>query len=149
MTENALWEAFCRAHPACRDASYEAWAFGGDPDELASLVLAGTKTATASAYDAYGPDEPLPQVGDYSVVLDSRGDARCVIRTTRVYLCPYEQVPAEHAWKEGEGDRSLAYWRKAHEAFFTEELAEVGLPFTEDRTVVCEEFTVVFSQTDV
>ncbi len=146
MTAEALWNDFCRENPACAGEDYEAWAFGGDPDGLLALVLAGTKTATSSAYDAYGPDEPLPRVGDYSVILDSREAARCILRTTRVYLCPYEQVPAEHAWKEGEGDRSLAHWRGVHEPFFTGELAAVGLPFAEDRLVVCEEFRVVYRE---
>ncbi|MBQ4279729.1 MAG: ASCH domain-containing protein [Rikenellaceae bacterium] len=51
----------------------------------------------------------------------------------------------EHAFREGEGDRTLTYWRKVHERFFKKELESVGQVFTEDMAVVCEEFHVVFT----
>lgn len=124
---------------------YEAWAFGDEPDALAQLVLAGRKTATCSAcalYEAEG--EKLPQAGEYSVVLDGRENAVCIIQTTRVYLAPFCQVTADHARREGEGDLSLAYWRQAHKAFFTAEMAAVGKKFTGDMLLVCEEFEKVF-----
>ena len=123
----------------------EAWAFGDAPDELAALVLSGRKTATASAYPVYEAEgEPLPKAGEYSVILDSEDNAVCVIRTTRVYVAPFRDVSAEHAFREGEGDRSLAHWRMVHEAFFERELAAVGLSFHEDMLVVCEEFERVY-----
>ena len=78
------------------------------------------------------------------MILDSADRAVCVIRTTRVTVVPYDKVSAEHAYKEGEGDRSLAYWRTVHEAFFTDCLREAGLSFTQDMDVVCEEFTKVY-----
>jgi len=56
----------------------------------------------------------------------------------------FDQVTAEHAWKEGEGDKSLAFWRDVHEKFFAECLREAGLEFTPDMKVVCEEFAVVY-----
>lgn len=61
--------------------------------------------------------EPLPKQGDYSVILDSRGDARCVIKTTRVCVVPFDKVSEAHAYKEGEGDRTLAFWRETHRDF--------------------------------
>ena len=78
------------------------------------------------------------------MILDSREEAVCVIRTTRVFTVPFDQVTAEHAQKEGEGDRSLAHWRRVHEDFFRAELAEAGLEFSPDMPVVCEEFEVVY-----
>lgn len=144
MTHQELWARYRAENPAAGDV-YEAWAYGDDPDALAELTRAGIKTATASAgplYDLEG--EPLPRAGEYSVILDSGENAVAVIRTTRVYTVPFDQVSTEHAWKEGEGDRSLAYWRKVHEDFFQKELAEAGLEFSWSMPVVCEEFEVVF-----
>ena len=120
---------------------YEAWGFGGAPDKLAELVIRGTKTATCSAlilYEAEG--ERIPEAGDYSVILDSEENAVCIIKTTKVYITPFNEVSAEHAFKEGEGDRSLKYWRAVHEEFFTEELSAIGLAFDETMKLVCEEF---------
>ena len=112
---------------------------------MAELTRTGVKTATASAAVWYGlEDEPLPQAGEYSVILDSREEAVCVIRTTRVYTVPFDQVTAGHAYREGEGDRSLMYWRRVHEDFFRRELEEAGLAFSPDMPVVCEEFEMVY-----
>lgn len=68
------------------------------------------------------------------------------IRTERVTVLPYRDVGGEHARREGEGDLSLAYWRRVHEAFFTEALAQAGLWFTPDMPVVCEEFRRVWPE---
>ena len=139
MTAQEMWNA------GGIDAEYEAWAFGDDPDTLAELVRTGVKTATASAYPFYELEgEELPKAGEYSVILNTKDEAVCIIRTTKVYVTPYCQVTAEQAWKEGEGDRSLDYWRRVHEAFFRKELEAVGLTFTEDMGVICEEFEVVY-----
>ena len=124
---------------------YDAWSFWDDADGLAALVRGGIKTATCSAYDLYEAEgEDLPKAGDTSVILDSRDEAVCIIRTTRVYTVPFDEVSPEHAFREGEGDRSLEYWRKVHEAFFKEELASAGLEFSGNSRVVCEEFEVVY-----
>ena len=144
MRAKEMWEKFLRSSHA--DAGdYEAWAFGGAPDELAELVLTGQKTATSSAYELYELEkEPLPQIGAYSVILDSKGEARCVIRTTKLAVIPFRDVSPEHAAKEGEGDKSLQYWRAVHKDFFTECLQKAGLPFRETMPVLCEEFEVCF-----
>ena len=144
MTGKELWEAFI-AKNDLENCGYEAWAFGVEADLLAHLVLVGEKTATASAYPLYElENEPLPAAGEYSVILDSSDNAVCIIQTTKVTVLPFHTVSAEHARKEGEGDRSLDFWRRSHEKFFTEWLNTAGLEFTPEMKVVCEEFVVVY-----
>ena len=139
MTPEELWERSGLA------GTYEAWSFGEAPDKLADLVLQGIKTATCSAYDLYQiNNEPLPQAGDYSVILNSSEEAVCIIKTIKVYVTEFKNVSEEQAFKEGEGDRSLEYWRKVHESFLTNELATVHKAFDEGTKVVCEEFEVVY-----
>ena len=126
-------------------ATYDAWAFGADADRLAQLVVSGEKTATSSAYSMYEIEgEELPREGEYSVILDSNAAAVCIIKTMSVYVIPFNQVSERHAYLEGEGDRTLGYWRNVHKDFFTDELKGVGLEFTEEMLVVCEEFEVVY-----
>lgn len=138
MTAEELWDK------SGLSGEYEAWAFGGNPDVLAELVKNGIKTATSSAYCFYEAEgEPLPRPGDYSIILDTDDNAICIIRTTKVYVTPFDQVPEEHAFKEGEGDRSLKYWRKVHEEFFADELRTIGQEFDTQMEVVCEEFEIV------
>lgn len=143
MNAKEMWKEFSEKIGVV--AKYEAWQFGDDPDRLAGLVLCGKKTSTASALSFYAEEnEPLPQAGEYSVILDMRDRAVCIIRTTKVYNEPFNAVSPEHAFKEGEGDRSLEYWREVHRRFFTEELKSIGLEFSEDMMVVCEEFELVY-----
>lgn len=117
MNAENMWEAFAKKNNLT-EQTYEAWAFGAQADELAELVRRGEKTATASAYPLYelGGD-PLPKEGEYSVILNSREEAVCIIRTTKVYVAPFCEITETHAFKEGEGDKSLSYWRKVHEEF--------------------------------
>lgn len=145
MTARDMWNHYTALHPEASNLSYEAWSYGDAPDVLAGLTLRGVKTATASAHALYLlENEPLPSVGDMSVVLDSRGEAVCVIRNTAVTVIPFDRVGEDHARREGEGDRSLAYWRQVHERFFRREYEQAGLPYAHDIAVVCEEFEVVY-----
>ncbi len=147
MTHQEMWAAYQAVNPH-EDKEYEAWMYGAEPDLLAELTRTGVKTATASAMVWYDRDgKSMPQAGKYSVILNSRDEAVCVIRTTRVYVIPFHQVSREHAYREGEGDRSLAYWRQVHEDFFRAELEGAGLEFSPDMLVVCEEFEMVFPNT--
>lgn len=144
MTAEEMWSIFSKENNL-ENEEYEAWAYGDNPDKLAELTLNGIKTATCSAYYWYEKEgEELPKEGEYSVILNSRDEAVCVTETTRVYVERFKDISKEHAYKEGEGDRSLEYWRKVHNDFFTKELGEVGAEFNEDMKVVCEEFEVVY-----
>ena len=145
MTAHDMWQACIALHPEAADAPYEAWAYGDAPDELARLTLSGVKRGTSSAHALYtAENEPLPQAGDYSVILDSCGEAVCVIRNVTVRILLFREVDERHARLEGEGDRSLRHWREVHERFFRQELAGIPMVFTEDIAVVCEEFEVMY-----
>jgi len=122
-----------------------AYQFGVDADDLAKLVLTGIKTATTSAYDLYETDEPLPQVGAYDVILNSQNAPICVTKTDSVEIKSYSKVDADHAYHEGEGDRSYAYWRQAHDTFFKQEYASLGQRFDPNTaSMVLERFHVVY-----
>jgi uncharacterized protein YhfF len=113
------------------------FAFGDSPelaDELLGLVVKGIKTATCSTVDE--PNTPTP--GEHWVVLDGRGEPRCVIESTEVAYRRFNEIDAAFAYDEGEGDRSLAYWRIAHRAYFS----RLGR-FSEDMMLMCERFRLV------
>lgn len=144
MNAKDMWELY-KSNSGTDETIYDEWAFGTDADKLAELVCKGVKTATSSACALYEIDgEPLPEAEEYSVILDSNGEAKCVIKTTKVYVTSFDKISETHAYKEGEGDRSLNYWREVHRDFFTNCLEEAGLTFSETMDVVCEEFEVVY-----
>ncbi|HEY0387324.1 MAG TPA: ASCH domain-containing protein [Gaiellales bacterium] len=135
----SFWQRFVAATGI--DGPYTAWSFGSNPTELGLLVRDGPKRATASNYSWYRDDgEAMPAVGDMSVVLDGDGEPLCVIRTTDVSVRAFGEVDENFAWTEGEGDRSLAHWRRAHIEFFASE----GRPVDENSEVVLERFEVLW-----
>lgn len=125
----------------------EAWAFGATTDhadELLRLVASGVKTATASSlWDFETTGEEVPLEGSFSIILDGRGVPKAVIRTTKLTVMAFSEVPAEHAYAEGEGDRTLATWRDIHERYWRAHL-ENDRGFEPDMPVLCEKFEVVF-----
>lgn len=126
-----------------------AWAFGADAeqaDALLALVLDGTKTATASAYWDYEAEgEALPEAGTMNIVLDGSGHPRALVAITDVRTVAFDDVSEEHAYLEGEDDRTLASWREVHERFFTDNAAH-DRGFSNDMPVVLERFQVLYQE---
>ena len=124
-----------------------AWSFGDSPrlaDELLALVLDGTKTATSTALESFDHDgEPMPAVGDLSILLDGAGWPRALIRTTSVETVPFAEVSEELAAAEGEDDLSLDSWRREHEVYFRRVLEGTGTAFGPELPVVVERFEVI------
>ncbi len=151
MIAEELWRKFCDEMKIDEATPYETWSFGGEADiadALLELVLVGRKFGTASAYAEYfeeGTQDDLPQVGDYSVLLKSGGEAVCVIKNYDVYIRPFEAVPPFHAYAEGEADRSLENWRDIHTKFFRPRLELIDKPLNAKSLIVCEKFTVEYT----
>ncbi len=148
-TARALWAGF--ESVTGRDLSarfYEAFHFGdSEPlaDDLAALVLAGTKRATAGLlWSNEASGKPTPRPGDLSIVERWSGEAVCIIETVAVEIVPFMQVGAAFAATEGEGDGSLDQWRAGHAAYFGRECARLARTPSDDMPVVCESFDVVY-----
>lgn len=141
MDVQKLWNDFKNKNNIDND-NYSIWAFGDNPDLLLELVMLGEKTATSSLYMLYN-NEKLPKEGEYNIILNSKNEAKCITKTTKVYLKKFGEVSSEHAYKEGEGDKSLSYWNEVHERFFNECLASYNKKITLNDLVVCEEFELV------
>jgi uncharacterized protein YhfF len=58
------------------------------------------------------------------------------------FVVPFNEVPERFAYDEGEGDRSLAYWRGAHRKYFSRQRFK-NRAFDERMLLVCERFRVV------
>ena len=88
--------------------------------------------------------EELPQPGDYSVVLDGAGAPLCVIQTIEVNVRAFDEVDPSFAYDEGEGDRSLDYWRRVHWDFFSATCRRIGRQPSVKMPVVLERFRLLF-----
>jgi len=122
----------------------EAWSFAGSPDEASRLlefVLDRRKTAISTLRAEYEEaDEPLPHVGDLSIVLDGAGVPGALIRTAEVVVAPFGTITAAQAAAEGEGDGTLETWR----ADRRESWQSSGHTIDDDTAVVWERFAVVY-----
>lgn len=117
--------------------SLERFAFGDSPelaDELAELVLAGKKRATCWA----AGEGPKTHVGKRWVVLDGSGVPIAVIETIELTQRRFDEVDAAFAFEEGEGDRTLASWLRAHRNYFGRQGT-----FAPDMPLYCERFRLV------
>lgn len=140
-----FWDTAQAMLPSLPMIAPDAWSFGSNAqqaDDLLALVLARTKTATSSALSDYEIDnEPLPVVGQYNVLCDGTGAPRAIIQTTSVTVTEFAHVTAEHAWAEGEDDRTLDTWRTTHQQYW-EDNCPGG--FHPHQNVVCERFTLIY-----
>lgn len=116
----------------------ETFSFGDSPelaDRLLELVLAGKKTATCWAVSQ---GLLSAEVGKMMVVLDGNGVPKAVLRTVELTQRRFDEVDEDFAHDEGEGDRSLGYWRDAHTRYFT----RLGR-YAPDMMLWCERFELI------
>jgi len=147
------WQAFLSTLPASspyRQKNYFPEGWGDSPqmaDELGALIAAGVKTATCSAlWEWQAEGETPPEPGFLTIVLDGQGEPLGIVETVEVTLRSYNEVDAQFAYDEGEGDRSLAYWRDAHKSFFSRSLPKIGMEFHEEMPLVCERFRLIYKK---
>ena len=148
---NDYWELFLKTTGNLErygKKQYTSWYFDNKKEAanyLVELVLKGIKKGTASLYDSFiFNNEPIPKNGDISIITDWDGVPKCIIESININLHKYCDVPESFAEIEGEGDKTLKYWKKVHYRFFSEEALRIKKTFTDNSIVVCEEFRVIY-----
>ena len=140
--DNHLEDAFAEAPKTVHFCDNEE-----DANECAQLVKKGIKRATShSLLGLQYRKEPLPKIGDFTVVTDWGGKAQCIVRTTAVKFKPFFSIDEAYAELEGEGDKSLADWKKVHWDYYTRELEPFERVPRDSMIIVCEEFEKVFER---
>jgi uncharacterized protein YhfF len=116
-------------------------------DDLLKPILQGIKTATCSSlWEWEHEQEELLAVGTLACIIDGSGLPRCILETISVVETPFNEVTADFAYHEGEGDRSYEYWRREHWNFFSRTLPRIGREPTETMPLLCERFRVVYRE---
>ncbi len=146
----AFWQQFLKDTNRPKETEYiEAFHFELTEkvaNELLDLVLKGQKKATASSLYAYDKEnEPIPSVGDLSIVTDWDGNPRCVIETKAITIIPYKEMTYDVCKREGEDD-TLESWQRGHERFYRAEGKKIGYEFNGDMPVVFEDFEVIYKR---
>ena len=148
---NKFWQAYLKTLPENKRLTadkYEVWHFCDNEEsanQLVQLVLQGIKTATCGLVWSYEAEsEKLPEKGDLSIITDWKGRPLCIIETIQADIKVFNEVDVRQAFEEGEGDRSLDYWRKVHWDVFSRECAALGKEPGEDMRLLCERFRILF-----
>lgn len=147
----SFWQAYLATLPNRRPTTApkvpEAWSFGDSAemaDALGRLVVQGLKTATCSLLWEYEVEnEALPQVGELNIILDGQNRPLCLIELIEVTVQPFNEVDAQFAFEEGEGDRSLSCWRSVHWRYFSAIGARIQKPAQENMPLVCQRFRII------
>lgn len=117
------------------------WHFGDNKkmaDELFNLVLKGDKTATSYLYNK---NDKLNK--GFSILTNWDKTKKIILETTKIYKTTFDNVTEEHAFKEGEKDKTLKSWKTIHKVFFSKELSLKGIPFNDNIDIICEEFKMI------
>lgn len=116
------------------------WKFCSDNEKLISLVLSGEKRATTSLYNEYIKNkEPLPKIGEKSIIQHDNNNDACLIEIEKVIITEFKNITEELAFIEGEGDKSLEYYRNEHYKIFK----KIDSNFNDESKVVFEMFKVI------
>lgn len=144
-----LWSAFLKENPnnliKKTPPSFYFCDNRKDANICAELVVMGKKQATATSlwwFETH--NEPLPKAGDQFVITDWNGNAKAVIETIKIEQVPYHEISAEFAKIEGEGDLSLAHWKRVHKAYYKREMKPYEVSFIETMIIVCEYFKTLY-----
>jgi uncharacterized protein YhfF len=117
--------------------------------ELIELIRSGRKRAGTGLLWAYEYDrQDIPEAGQIEVIVDHEHNPFLVTRLGSVKVQPFGDVSAEYAAIEGEGDRSLEYWREGHWAFFSRECRRIGKAPTQQMPVICIVFELLTAVSD-
>ncbi|MBL4829008.1 MAG: ASCH domain-containing protein [Aliivibrio sp.] len=114
-------------------------------DGLIALYLSGKKRAGSSLVEDFEvTGDPLPKVGNYWIVLDGKNQPKLILKTLKIEIHQFRDVPEYIAIAEGEGDSSLEYWKKTHIDFFKPFLASWDIDNIDDAHVITEFFELVW-----
>ncbi len=149
-TELAFWQRYVDSAGGKEEFedAFVSSGYAGNPqitDELLALYLSGKKTAGSSLVEDFlSAGDPLPQVGSFWIYLNGKGEPSCILKTEKIVIHKFKDVPASIAAAEGEGDLSIGYWRKVHTELYTPFLKAWGISDLNDATVITEFFKIVF-----
>jgi uncharacterized protein YhfF len=148
---DTFWQTYLATLPADAQAhrqSYTVWDFADTPEaatKVGHLVRRGIKTTTSSLmWGLEHIGEPLPQVGELAVVVDGVGEPLCVIEVTEVQIKPFNAVDEQFAFEYGEGERTLADWRRDNWDYLARWCTEIGREPSETMPLGCQRFRLLY-----
>ena len=142
-----FWEKV-KKETGIEGAFTDAYGIGDTPElkqELLNLVLDGKKRASTSLVKESELEAwPEQEVGQYNVILDGDDKPAAVVRTMSIRRCRFSDVDEEHAYWEGEDERTLESYTREHTKYYRRRGAILGFEFTLDMEVILDRFELVY-----
>lgn len=144
----AFWQTAKRLHPdTVRGDSFRVRALGNTREMMNAIlghVLCGEKRGTFSLPWLHALDpSAAPRLGDYVILVDYDGKPAALVTTRKLENVTYDTLTGDHTSVDGPSMRDPAVWKGVHQAFWTKQLAAVGLQFSKDMPVVVEHFELL------
>lgn len=112
-----------------------------DANECTDLVVKKIKRATSTSLRFFEKrKEKIPEIGQFYIITDWEGNPKALVEVKNVEILKFEEITSEHAYIEGEGDKSLDYWRRVHWDYYTREMKQWNEHPTEQMLIVYEQF---------
>ncbi len=116
-----------------------------DADDCAELVVKKIKQATSPSVWWFQKNNiNFPEIGGLAIVTNWNNEPKAIIKTKKVAIVKFKEIKASYAFIEGEGDKSLAYWKKVHWDYYTNEMKEFSESPTEEMEILCEYFETIW-----
>lgn len=150
MTHTEFWKNFQKHNPEYltlnEPQSFYFCDNKKDADQCAELVIQKIKQATSPSFWSFSKNnEPLPKIGDLAIVTNWNKNPKAIIKTTKIEIVPFKNITELYASIEGEGDKSLEYWKKTHWQYYTNEMKEFAEFPSEEMDIVCEYFETIWT----
>lgn len=146
--EKRMWKNYISQYPDEKKSKYTAWHYGNDEktanvwaDKVKNSEITAVSYCTASfSHENF----QVPDAGEYSIILDWQNQPVCIIRTKGTSICAFHEVDDQMARKEGFLDQ--VQWQAVHRKIFKKICESLRKTFTEEQTVLFEQFEVVYKE---
>ena len=88
--------------------------------------------------------EPMPEIGDHALLMDSSECPRLIWRTTNWSVAPLSSVGEEFVWRDGIGDGDRLEWLRLHQAEYARQGRIYGFEMHSNIETVFVSFEVVW-----
>jgi DNA-binding CsgD family transcriptional regulator/uncharacterized protein YhfF len=109
-------------------------------------MVAGVMRATVTPIHIFGPgrEEPVPETGDYAVLIDTYHRPQLIWRTTGTSVKPLSSVTEEFVWQSGQGSGEREDWLARIGRDFSRNAKQSGFEMHADIETVFETLEVVW-----
>ncbi len=143
-----FWEVFLAETETEQTAMVSRYTYFGHSEEESVAVLeqllSGEKTAISHCIPDYlTKKQPMPRIGDYTMVTDFYGNPCCILKAVDVLIAPLPEVPEHWMQREHPGVTREAWLSEKHGEY--EALAaRGGFHANEENPVLLEQVQVVY-----